>query len=821
MKFIILNLSFCFVFFLNAQEVSLNSTNTIWYESTDRSSFKLAEQSDWQKINTDSPLISAPFPETPGISLKNYEIAIEPLPRMLPVAIYPPAGGIVRFDERELSRYIEFVDEEAYISDNTIEYQLTLEGRWTLDPKYRNEEWMIEFRSGYENWVELIYENQVLASGKSQVIVQGSEIPETGSMQIRCNSWTKNNKGLIRVRVFKAYEQIIPDRFHQGPQALLESGTEWQWATSKTLKPLQTPMESTPVLYKRIYTCKTANDTKNAILEWADQVTHVYLNGTLLNLSHNLIPDNLLKVGDNEVIYYSTRLANNLNNNLKLTQLKPYFLRTTLKATKTSTIKVSLRGVRSKVYINGEFAGIACSEKPNEALGLGLFKDGDNEIVLCLLQNSQKAFLESINIANLDDNTAMILPWEREKGSQAVHYGHGASQPYEGALLSRGSQASFSTKFSLPELPQKDLQLVFNSNNRLPTWLFKEKVSAPYAIELNGKTLLRNGQSFILPASDLKMENTISFDATGNNTPEPLLFLKAIEDKESFPPILTLTKRHGQNILNPKKFFTGETLVYKLTFNPAEVDKLSVTFDQQKTSYTAAELKKEPTLKLSFNEAKNYTLLIESSKNGQKIKDPIRKTFEVKEFPENTRGWLRANGQYETVTISETAFFDSEAMLFPGKFIGEWSKRELYSDSDDLNFGPIKSWQLAKTFSLYGTLPNGQFVFDKFYSRLDTYLKIKSRGLPTRFKLEQKRDLQELWNSAAFTLQYLKWLEKNGTKIDWQMTSLEDLQVKYVKAMPGPASNFIAERRTMINSLVKQMALKAAPGSTFEEEVNQ
>ena len=194
MKFLILNLSFCFVFFLNAQEVSLNSTNTIWYKSTDRSSFKLSEQSDWQKINIDSPLISAPFPETPGITLKNYEIAIEPLPRMLPVAIYPPAGGIVRFDERELSRYIEFIDEEAYISDNAIEYQLTLEGRWTLDPKYRNEEWMIEFRSGYENWVELIHEDEILATGKSQIIVQGSEIPETGTMQIRCNSWKKTTR---------------------------------------------------------------------------------------------------------------------------------------------------------------------------------------------------------------------------------------------------------------------------------------------------------------------------------------------------------------------------------------------------------------------------------------------------------------------------------------------------------------------------------------------------------------------------------------------------------------------------------------------------
>ena len=112
-------------------------------------------------------------------------------------------------------------------------------------------------------------------------------------------------------------------------------------------------------------------------------------------------------------------------------------------------------------------------------------------------------------------------------------------------------------------------------------------------------------------------------------------------------------------------------------------------------------------------------------------------------------------------------------------------------------------------------------MFDKFYTRLDTYLKIKSRGLPTRFKLEQKQDLQELWSSAAFTHQYLKWLEQKGTKIDWQMVSLEELHAKYVKAMPEQSKEFIQLRRSLVNGLIKQIALQAAPGSTFEEEVTK
>ena len=226
----------------------------------------------------------------------------------------------------------------------------------------------------------------------------------------------KNNKGLIRVRVFKAYEKIIPDRFHQGPDALLNSGIKWQWATSNNLKPLQTPMESTPVLYKRTYTCSTPEDTQNVTLEWDDHITHVYINRTALKLNTNLIPNNLLKVGENEVIYYSTHLANNLNYNVRLTQQKPFFLRTTVKATKDSILKASLMGVRSKVYINGQFAGVASPEKSHEALGFGLFQEGDNEIILCLLQNSEKAFLESINIATVNSSTPLILPWTRTNG---------------------------------------------------------------------------------------------------------------------------------------------------------------------------------------------------------------------------------------------------------------------------------------------------------------------------------------------------------------------------------------------------------------------
>ena len=53
------------------------------------------------------------------------------------------------------------------------------------------------------------------------------------------------------------------------------------------------------------------------------------------------------------------------------------------------------------------------------------------------------------------------------------------------------------------------------------------------------------------------------------------------------------------------------------------------------------------------------------------------------------------------------------------------------------------------------------------------------------------------------------------------MVSLEDLHAKYVKAMPEQSKEFIQLRRSLVNGLIKQIALQAAPCSTFEEEVTK
>ena len=819
MKYIAISLAFLINLFLSAQELSLNATNTVWYKFNDRSSFELPQDPTWEIVTNQAQFITPEFTESSGITLKDYEIAVEPLPRMLPIKVYSPAGGVVREGEREVSRYIEFVDELAQTSDNIIEYQLALEGGYTLDPKYRRENWLIEFRSGHENWVELIHNGKVLAEGKSQVIVKGSDIPTSGEMQIRCSSWRKDNKGIISITAFKAYERFIPDRFHKGPDALLSKDQEWAYPTTKIFQSLKVPMDKTPVLYKRTYICKTSDDTKNVVLHHDKNVTSVFINGQNLKMGSNMIPDGVLREGENEVIYYSTHLSNNLNRNIYLYKIKPFFLRTTVKATKNSVVKINVRGARSQVIINGKFAGMACPEKPHEALGLGLFQEGENEIMLCLLQHSQKTFLESVNIATPDSETALILPWYTEKGSPMVHYGSGPAQPYEGAVLSSRKDMLYKTSFKLEEIPVNDIQLVFNSVFRLPSWVFTEEMTAPYSIKVNGTQLIRRDHSFIIPAKILKKENQLLFKSDGATVPEPVLYLSAQESKAKAATGLKLLKRAGREIICSNKYFTGENLTYKLLFNPDAVTSIQVKIDGKESIVNPAKFEVQPTINLTFEEQKNYKLDVTFKLKDEKIKEVIlSKEFEVKAFPENVKGWLRANGQVQTLIISDSAFFESESMLFPGSFPQEWLHRELYSDRDDLHFGPIRVWNAKQKFSIYDSLPNGQAVFAKFYKRLNSYLKIKSQGLPTRFILKAPAKPVKLWESAAFSYQYLKWLESNNTDVDWRKNTLKDLQKVYVDGIPEKANFFITNRVNLINQQIKKMALEGAPGSTFEEE---
>ncbi|MCM8538047.1 MAG: hypothetical protein NE334_19045 [Lentisphaeraceae bacterium] len=814
-------LAVCLVFvvaqFLTGQELSLNATNTVWTTLEDHSSYNLPEDPNWQKMTIDTPFITSTFSLESKVTLQNFKVASEPVPRMLSAAVYAPAGGIVSFGEKEVSRYIEFIEEVAYVSDNTVEYLLDLEGRWSLKDEYKSDEWLIEFMTGHENWLEILHGDKILGESKSQVILKGSDIPKTGQMQIRSTSWKKNNKGLLKVRVFKVYEKVKIDRFKRGFTALKDSKSSWLVPTTKDLKASKMPPETTPALYKRTYICSSEDSTKNVLLSVTDSVQNILINGKSIDPDLAVIPDGVLTKGENEVIYYSNQVNGTVHQNFELTSSQPFFIRTTVNATENSVVKPVLRGAQARVYINGVFAGKALPEKAQEALGFGLFQNGDNEIVLVVMQNTEKTFVESLNIATVTEKSPLVLPWFNADKSIADQ-GPGLYESYEGTLLTQQTKAKkFSTSFKLVGDVSSDLQLVFNDGNRLPEWTFDTKLSAPYSILLNGTKVYRQGHTFTLPASLLKKNNTISFDSEGLRVPAPLLYTSVVSS-ESKAPSFKLISKEGSERLIDSGYFSGDELNYRLTFDQSTVDKIEVTLNGKPREIASDELTSEPIITLGLKEPGEHGLVVKLYKNDKLLKS-FEETLTTLKFPANPRGWLRANGQQRVIEISDKAFFGSESNIFPEQHFSEWLRRELISDSDSFQFGAIRDYQKPSGISLYATLPNGELVFDKFYGRLNSQLKIESRGLPTRFILKNTIDKSELWKSAAFVLQYLKWLEAGGMTIDWSLPTTELFKAQYKDQFPDKAKEFLSSRVSTITSLVKQMALTGAPGSTFEEEI--
>ncbi|MCM8529552.1 MAG: hypothetical protein NE330_00190, partial [Lentisphaeraceae bacterium] len=740
----------------------------------------------------------------------------EPVPRMLSAAVYAPAGGIVNFGEREVSRYIEFIEEVAYVSDNTVEYLLDLEGRWSLKDDYKSGEWLIEFMTGHENWLEVLHGDKVLGESKSQVILKGSDIPKTGQIQIRSTSWKKNNKGLLRVRVFKVYEEMKIDRFKVGFAKFKGSKKAWLAPTTKNIKAAKMPPETTPALYKRTYICSSEDSTKNVLLSVNDSIQNIVINGKSIDPNTLVIPDGVLTKGENEVLYYSNRVNGTLHKNFELISSQPFFIRTTVNATEKSVVKPFLRGAQAKVYVNGTFAGIALPEKAHEALGFGLFQNGDNEVVLVIMQNTDKTFVESLNIATVTAKSPLVLPWLNVDGTPAEQ-GPGLYESYEGALLTQQTNSKkFSTSFKLASKTRGDLQLVFNDGNRLPVWTFETKYSAPYSILLNGVKIYRQGHTFTLPTSLLKDENTVSFNSEGLRVPAPVLYTSAVASEPS-PSSMKLISKKGNERLIDSAFFSGDILSYRLSFDQSAVDKVEVTLNGKTQELISNELTNEPIITVELKEAGQHDLAVKLYK-GDKLVESFSEEFTALKFPTNPRGWLRANGQQRIVEISDKAFFGSESNIFPEQHFSEWLRRELISDSDSFQFGAIRNYQKPTGISLYATLPNGELVFDKFYGRLNSQLKIVSRGLPTRFVLKTTSAKSDLWKSSAFILQYLKWLEGGGMTIDWSLPTTELFRTQYKDQFSDKAEEFLALRVSTITSLVKQMALTGAPGSTFEED---
>ena len=74
-----------------------------------------------------------------------------------------------------------------------------------------------------------------------------------------------------------------------------------------------------------------------------------------------------------------------------------------------------------------------------------------------------------------------------------------------------------------------------------------------------------------------------------------------------------------------------------------------------------------------------------------------------------------------------------------------------------------------------------------------------------------------MWKSAAFTYQYLLWLEKSGEKVDWSLETLKGIKAKYVTVAGSKAQEYIKHRVKSITDLIKKASLSVAAGSTFEE----
>ena len=799
---------------LNAEPKKLNATNTQWYTIQGGYSEEYPVNGNWQLTEFKVPIIIPRYKGNPP-QLQNFEIHHKAFPNMMDVAIGPPSEGIYRPDEKEQTRYVEFINEKAFQTDNNLEYAVPLDGEWAIDKKFRTKDYLFQMTTGTENWLEVIAGNKLLASGKGKVVLAGDIFPEKGVAIIRVSSIDTNNKGLINVKIYKAYEKVIVDPFHKALNEKWYSPEKsktlnWSTVTNAALRKSPWFPEHTPSLYKRMYKCNTLDAAKNVYYSSRGSITHMWINGKQVDINKSRIPEGYFTVGDNEVLYYSSNTFKGLGQNLEFLSIRPYWVKTEVEATVKSVLTAMLRGVSAKVYVNGKYAGLLNKEKNDEFFGYGLFKDGKNEVALCILQNNPKTFLEELIITEADETKALILPWT-SKSKELSARSPGTLSSYGGYYLQyRPGNGAFEAKFS--SKAKQDLELIFDSGKRFPTWMFRKDLFVPTEILLNGESIPRTGNSFILPALKLKGENTISFNYLHGQLPEPLLYLSSKARPTGFFRFKQIS-RFGRERLKPTLYFTGEKLSYLVDADFSAFEKVEAVIGSQKF-----EIKKDSSKEFSFElkSAGRQELKFNVSSQGKILTIP-GETYYVADFPKDSKKWLGENKTVSEILIGSDAFYNSESTLFPEFHQKEWMLRERKSDSSSIEFGPLAGWKDKQKFSIFDSFPNSEVVFEKFGRRMETYMKLRSRSYPVDYVYEKKVNVKELWSSAAVVFQYLRWLESQKVKVDWSKETLDEYVESYVEGMKAKSEEYLKFRVDSISKVIKILALNAAPGSSFKE----
>ncbi|NQZ59434.1 MAG: hypothetical protein HRT88_18435, partial [Lentisphaeraceae bacterium] len=263
-----------------------------------------------------------------------------------------------------------------------------------------------------------------------------------------------------------------------------------------------------------------------------------------------------------------------------------------------------------------------------------------------------------------------------------------------------------------------------------------------------------------------------------------------------------------------KLYFTGETLHYSLVVQPSYCDKVLISTPGNKLQISANQFHQRHSLKLELAD-KTANFLKLSFIKGDKIISIKENNFTVLSFPENISSWIKENRFTKHIDIDDIAFFESESSLFPEKFKENWLQRQLISDSDTLDFGPIRAIRRRKTLSLCEAFPNSLPVLEKFSQRLAIALKLKTRHHPVTYSYEIKHSDEELWQSAAFTFQYLLHLESTGNTVDWHLPTLNEYHLKYTKEKD--AQRYIHQRKQTVKTFINNLMQEIAPGSKFLE----
>lgn len=797
-----------------SQSAKITATNSDWSVIEGSLSEDYPVNGNWNLTKYKGPFIVPEF-KSSAPQLKNFEIQSNAFPNMLDIAIGPPAEGIYRTDQKELTRFVEFINEKAFETDNNLEYLLAFEGQWGLDEKFTTDEYLFQISSGTDNWIDIIGGNKLLTNGRGVVVLSGSTFPKKGQGIIKTSSIDANNKGLIDVKVFKKYEEFVADPYHKALKEKwyepAKSGSlKWLAPTDNNIRKSPWLPENTPALYKRTYICKNADAAKHIYISALDSITHVWINGKQLDINSGIVPDGYLKEGENELIYYSSSILRGLSLNLQLYALRPYWIKTKVRASQNSVLSGLIRGVNARIFINGQYAGVLNKEKTDEFLGYGLFKEGENEIAVCVLQNNPKVFIEYLQIDSADESKALILPWSSNNKSLSSR-APGILSSYGSYYLQwQGGNGDFEATFNGKSA--KDLELIFDSGKRFPSWMFKKDLTIPMQITFNGKTLSRTGNSFVIPADLTAEKNVIKFRHLFGGLPEPFLYLSAEAKPNGFFKFKQIS-RYGKERLKPGVYFTGEKVVYRVeadfsTFESvtAKIDDQSILVQKDSSGEITFEFKKAGVQKLVF----------EVTAGGKSVNIPGG-SFYVVDFPADTEKWLQKNRPVSEILISSDAFYNSETTLFPEFHQKEWMLREIKTDSHSLEFGPLAGWKNKEKFSIFDSFPNGVPVFEKFGRRMETYMKLRSRGYPVVYTYEKKLNEDQQWNSAATVFQYLKWLESKKVKVDWQLETLAEYRQKYVDGMKKESAEFLKFRVNQVSAVIKKLALNAAPGSIFKE----